>query len=743
MFKPNKYVVAILSLGAVLVTNVQADNKQNLWPSAKGDIENTSSAVDESKINKNNVNKLRILWEYKTVPDTNSPTGAMGTVSSTPSVNKDKVFFTDWSGNITALKRKDGSLLWKKNLLNDISIAGNVMNFSRNTPVYSDGMVIIGESHLINSPQCAANQVASNSMGCNKGDGATVVALDENDGHVIWRSKVEEHQASGITGSVKVVGNVVFVPVASWEEDQSRNYTDPSDASKPYPCCSFRGSVVALDKSNGQILWKSYTSIGNDPENKLSADLKSLLTENGGKGYFGVSSYGHGPAIDTKRKSIYISTAQTYTAPYKAMQCETKRRELKKADVQIPGFPDGVNCQNLNEKLKTYGNAIVALNQNNGSVKWAFYARQYDPWNHACDAPDLTVGGLFVPAFVPLPLANKDNCPELPGPDMGFGQQPMLIKGVTGKNGSKDLVVAANKDGRVFAIDADNGKLVWEQKVDPGNIYGGAQFGIATDGKRIFVPTGNASNINRDKSLPFVSEKQFLDANGFTALGLRAGLYVARDGDAGTPYPAPGAFLPFPAPQTAYGAAGAEYAGYVPDPMTGPVSGPKEFWTLINPPSDVPLDNINVFKVNGKLKSISGMITALDASSGKILWQRPAVDGITGQLAPSAALGSISVTKDIVFAGYYDTKGTFVALDSNTGKKLFQFNAQIDSDGNGNLIPNGSYEGGPAIVDGVIYLGVGAGTGGAFNRKYAGNRVYALTLDGDKNEHSHDNDDDR
>lgn len=727
-------IVLFASLASI--STVQADsNNQDLWPSANHDIENTSSSLSETKINKQNVKDLKILWEYLTVPDTNTPEGAMGNVSAKPSVTKDKVFFSDWSGNITALKRKNGQLLWKKNLLMDISTPGNIMNYSRNTPVYTDGMVIIGESHVINSPQCAANVVASDSLGCNKGDGATVVALDENDGHVLWRTKVENHQASKITGSVSVHGNVIYVPVASWEEDQARNYKDPNDPSKPYPCCSFRGSIVALDKNNGNILWKSYTSIGNDPDNTLSQDLRDILFENGRNGYWGVSTYGHGPAIDTKRKSIYYATAQTYTAPYKAELCEEKRRALNKAEVDIPGFPAGVNCNNLNQKLKTYGNAIVALNQNDGSVKWAFYARQYDAWVHSCDAPDLTVGGLFGPVFVPLPLANKDNCPALIGPDMGFGHQPMLIKDVKGIKGKKDLVVAANKDGRVFAIDADTGKLVWEQKVDPGNIYGGAQFGIATDGKRIFVPTTNGSNTNRDKNLPFVPEKDFLDANGFTALGLRAGLFTAYDGDPGTPYPGPGPQLPFDAPQTVYGPRGAEYAGYVPDPMTGPISGPKEFWTLVHPPSDVPVDNINVFKEKGKLKTISGMITALDASTGKILWQRPTIDGIAGYLSPSSALGAISVTKEIVFAGYYDTKGTMVALDSNTGKKLFQFNAKIDSDGNGTLIPNGCYEGGPAIVDGVLYLGVGAGTGGAFEPKYAGNRVYALTLDkgkGDK-----------
>jgi outer membrane protein assembly factor BamB len=40
------------------------------------------------------------------------------------------------------------------------------------------------------------------------------------------------------------------VPVSSPEEFVSRNPT--------YPCCTFRGSVSALDAATGKVIWKTY-----------------------------------------------------------------------------------------------------------------------------------------------------------------------------------------------------------------------------------------------------------------------------------------------------------------------------------------------------------------------------------------------------------------------------------------------------------------------------------------------------
>ena len=53
-----------------------------------------------------------------------------------------------------------------------------------------------------------------------------------------------------LTGAPVAYNGNVFVPVASWEETRS---LDPN-----YPCCTFRGSIVALRIRDGEQVWKTY-----------------------------------------------------------------------------------------------------------------------------------------------------------------------------------------------------------------------------------------------------------------------------------------------------------------------------------------------------------------------------------------------------------------------------------------------------------------------------------------------------
>jgi polyvinyl alcohol dehydrogenase (cytochrome) len=81
-----------------------------------------------------------------------------------------------------------------------------------------------------------------------------------------------------------------------------------------------------------------------------------------------------------------------------------------------------------------------------------------------------------------------------------------------------------------------------------------------------------------------------------------------------------------------------------------------------------------------------GSWAALDAATGRILWQIP-----TPQNA--MALGPMTVADQVVFAP--SMSGDMVALDSATGATLWSYHA------------NGSVVAGPAIVNGVVYWGSG------------------------------------
>ena len=75
-------------------------------------------------------------------------------------------------------------------------------------------------------------------------------ALQAETGALLWKVHVEEHDSTRLTAAAAAHDGVVYVPVASWEEARA------SDAA--YPCCTFRGSVVALRISDGRQLWKTY-----------------------------------------------------------------------------------------------------------------------------------------------------------------------------------------------------------------------------------------------------------------------------------------------------------------------------------------------------------------------------------------------------------------------------------------------------------------------------------------------------
>ena len=80
---------------------------------------------------------------------------------------------------------------------------------------------------------------------------ANAYAVNATTGALVWKTKVEDHPAARITGAPTLYSGVLYVPVSSIEE---------VTGSRPsYQCCTFRGSVVALDTATGRQIWKAYT----------------------------------------------------------------------------------------------------------------------------------------------------------------------------------------------------------------------------------------------------------------------------------------------------------------------------------------------------------------------------------------------------------------------------------------------------------------------------------------------------
>ena len=116
----------------------------------------------------------------------------------------------------------------------------------------------------------------------------------------IWKVHVDDHASAKITGAPKVFEGRVYVPVASGEEGAGPN--------RNYACCTFRGSVVALDAATGKQVWKTYT-IAEEPKpvGKNANGVQRFAPAGGG--------VWNSPTIDPARHALYIGTGDAYTEP--------------------------------------------------------------------------------------------------------------------------------------------------------------------------------------------------------------------------------------------------------------------------------------------------------------------------------------------------------------------------------------------------------------------------------------------
>ncbi len=192
-----------------------------------------------------------------------------------------------------------------------------------------------------------------------------------------------------------------------------------------YECCTFRGSLVAYDALTGDRIWKTF-SIENRPE--------AVGVNSAGAKIFAPSGAGiwNSPTIDVKRNQLYVGTGQNYSSP-------------------VTGTSD----------------SVVAINMAYGSINWVFQAKK-DAWNASCEMED------------------KTNCPDEAGDnsDVDFGASVILAQGEKGD----EHLLAGQKSGDVWALDPDDGSVIWHRKVGRGGMLGGVHFGMAAVNGVLYVP---------------------------------------------------------------------------------------------------------------------------------------------------------------------------------------------------------------------------------------------------------------
>jgi len=297
---------------------------------------------------------------------------------------------------------------------------------------------------------------------------ANVYALDAAKGTLVWKVRVDEHPTAHITGAAQVFEDRVYVPVASSEERASND--------SQYPCCSFRGSVVALDAATGKQVWKTW----------IIDEIPKIVSKNAnGTPRWAPAGGGvwSAPTIDPKRHALYVGTGDAYTTP-------------------APKNTD----------------AVMALDLNSGKVLWSVQATKDDGWVVGC--------------LSPKPL---ENCPKDFGPDQDFGSPPILRELPNGRT----LLIAGQKSGNVWAWDPDKkgavvwrtalvnntkefgGKIVWGGAADEQTSY----FGLGTDGiaavvirngeRKWFTPLDPAEGRTRGQEGPVTAIPGIVFSGGY------------------------------------------------------------------------------------------------------------------------------------------------------------------------------------------------------------------------------------
>jgi polyvinyl alcohol dehydrogenase (cytochrome) len=368
------------------------------WPSGGHDASNSRFNPFERLIGPRTAGRLVLRWSAPTAGD----------VSATPAVVGGAVYFPDFGGMFWKLDARTGAVIWSRRVADYTGVTGDV---SRTSPAVTGHTVYIGDL-----------------------SGAHLMAIDTRTGDLRWMVQLDSHPAAILTQSPLVRDGVVYEGVSSGEEALAANPT--------YPCCTFRGSLSAVDAATGAVRWKRF-----------------MLPDNGGRpgGYSGNAVWSSTPAVDPSGRTVYITTGNNYDVPASVTACQS-------------AGGSAADCLAPDDHL----DAVVALDTRTGRIRWATGVQGFDAWNIGCRA-----------------AAPPNNCPNNPGQDFDFGDGAHLFT-VRGANGQpRQLVGAGQKSGSYWALDARTGQIVWSAAPGPGSSLGGIEWGTAFDGRRIYLAEAN------------------------------------------------------------------------------------------------------------------------------------------------------------------------------------------------------------------------------------------------------------
>ncbi len=341
-------------------------------------------SADVAGIGARNIPNLKLKWAF----------GLPGATSggTQPVVANGRLYVGDAEGDLFALDAKSGCVVWHDEVESGIRSA-----------------IMLGADSGGGLTAWFGDQAAN------------IYAVDARTGKLLWKVKVDDHPQAAITAAPAFYAGRLYVPVSSREEAK---VADPR-----YPCCIFRGSVLALDATTGKQIWKTWMIEGKPVAGQKNSAGTVVLGPSG-------AAVWNTPTIDVERNVLYVGTGNNYSPPATALS-----------------------------------DSVVAIDMASGQIRWHRQQTANDIWNGTCRRADREAAA----------------CPDAEAPDVDFSVSPVLVKSVDGRS----MLIAGNKSGMVWALDpGQQGKTIWTQQAGKGSSGGGVLWGLAVDGERVYVPNG-------------------------------------------------------------------------------------------------------------------------------------------------------------------------------------------------------------------------------------------------------------
>jgi len=310
------------------------------WTGWGRDIEN-SRYQPQPGLKAADVARLKPKWAFAYV----------GTKNSEPMVFGGRVYAASMAGKLYALDARTGCVHWRFDFHGGARAS---MSVGRHPQAPSGWAVYLGDDRMM------------------------MRALDAQSGKLIWQTKVGDHVVGRITGSPALYRNVLYVPLSASEESQGNVGA--------YGCCTFIGTVVAVDAVTGKVKW-SQAILPDKPHPTRKNPAGTQMYGPAGGALWSA------PTIDAKRGQLYVSSGDSYT--------------------EVP---------------HATSDAVIAMDLATGRIRWA---------NQVLAADNFMSGTINGPSGVR-------------GPDFDFGSSPMLVRAggrdlvVTGNKSS--IVYAMDPD---------------------------------------------------------------------------------------------------------------------------------------------------------------------------------------------------------------------------------------------------------------------------------------------------------